>query len=537
MSTSTTHLTQAHTRTHRVVVGDRVIPVVPPSLRDPRLQVSAVVLSVHALGQLSLGFDISIAQIVLTLATCALIEAAVTLVRSGALIWPGSALLTAGGISLVLRVPGTAHGDWWSLHGWYWYVGVAAAGMATKYLIRYRGVHVFNPSNVALVGAFVLFGSGRVEPLDFWWGPLGWGLVAAYVVIVVGGLSVGKRLDLVPMAAAFWVTLAAGTALLAASGHSITARWSFAPVTGLHFWWIIVISPEVLIFLFFMITDPRTVPAGRVARVAFATSVGVVCTLLIAPQTTEFGAKVGLLGGLVIMCALRPWFDHRFPQRASDADAVPAYVRGVLVGPSSSVGRAAGRGAFVVVALAVGAAGIVVAGMPARPTSATPPVTPTVRLEAVDLAQLPEITIERRIDGFGAGLETPEGARALVETLAGNLSVEDEAILTGDAALLASVDHGDRLAEYQQTVADSIASGERTVGRYEFDTLDLIVVFPQGAQSGANAGVVANGTVEWITYGPDDEVVERVTEPLSTTFTLRPVNGDRWLTTDTLDPG
>ena len=49
----------------------------------------------------------------------------------------------------------------------------------------------------------------------------------------------------------------------------MTARWSFAPVCGFDFWRVIVTSPEVLIFLFFMITDPKTVPAGRVGRVAF----------------------------------------------------------------------------------------------------------------------------------------------------------------------------------------------------------------------------------------------------------------------------
>ena len=42
----------------------------------------------------------------------------------------------------------------------------------------------------------------------------------------------------------------------------MTANWAFAPVCGADFWRVIVTSPEVLIFLFFMITDPKTVPAG-----------------------------------------------------------------------------------------------------------------------------------------------------------------------------------------------------------------------------------------------------------------------------------
>ena len=98
------------------------------------------------------------------------------------------------------------------------------------------------------------------------------------------------------MAASFWVTLAAGVGVLAASGHCMTARWAFAPVCGFDFWRVIVTSPEVLIFLFFMITDPKTVPAGRVDRVLFGVLVAVASTLLMAPQTNEFGTKVALLG-------------------------------------------------------------------------------------------------------------------------------------------------------------------------------------------------------------------------------------------------
>ena len=54
----------------------------------------------------------------------------------------------------------------------------------------------------------------------------------------------------------------------------MTANWAFAPVCGLDFWRVIVTSPEVMIFLFFMITDPKTVPAGRVGRVVFGVLVG-----------------------------------------------------------------------------------------------------------------------------------------------------------------------------------------------------------------------------------------------------------------------
>ena len=57
-------------------------------------------------------------------------------------------------------------------------------------------------------------------------------------------------------------------------------RRSFAAVCGADYVRIISLSPEVMIFLFFMITDPKTVPAGRVGRVVFGVLVAVVSLLL-----------------------------------------------------------------------------------------------------------------------------------------------------------------------------------------------------------------------------------------------------------------
>jgi hypothetical protein len=67
-----------------------------------------------------------------------------------------------------------------------------------------------------------------------------------------------------------------------------------------------VTSPEVLVFLFFMITDPKTAPRGPRARVAYGVSLGAVASLLIAPTTTEFAAKVALLGSLAVLCLAIP---------------------------------------------------------------------------------------------------------------------------------------------------------------------------------------------------------------------------------------
>ena len=86
----------------------------------------------------------------------------------------------------------------------------------------------------------------------------------------------------------------------------MSANWHLGPVSDGYFWRVLILSPEVFIFLSFMITDPKTVPDGRIARRVYAVSIGLLSALLIAPQTTEFGAKVALLGSLTIVCAARP---------------------------------------------------------------------------------------------------------------------------------------------------------------------------------------------------------------------------------------
>ena len=98
-------------------------PVVLPSLRDPRLHLAAVIVSLQVLGQVAFDFRLSIAQILISVGTCAVLEVAIVLRRQRALVWPASALLTGNGVAFILRVPGTEHGDWWSTNGWWIFAG------------------------------------------------------------------------------------------------------------------------------------------------------------------------------------------------------------------------------------------------------------------------------------------------------------------------------------------------------------------------------------------------------------------------------
>ena len=281
-------------------------PVLLPKLRDPRLHLAATITSLQVIGQVGFHFELSIAQILLAVGTSALLEVAIALRTRRVILWPASAMLTGNGVAFVLRVPGTAHGDWWSLRGWWIFVGTAAISLLSKYVIRRHGEHVFNPSNIGLVVCFLALGRNRAAPLDFWWGPTSVWLGLALAVIVTGGFAILLRLQLLRVALGFWISFAGAVGVLALAGHTMTARWHLGPISGFHLWWVLVTSPEVLVFLFFMITDPKTAPRSPTGRLAYPISLGLLAGVLIAPTTSEFAAKVALLGALTLVCLALP---------------------------------------------------------------------------------------------------------------------------------------------------------------------------------------------------------------------------------------
>jgi Na+-translocating ferredoxin:NAD+ oxidoreductase RnfD subunit len=464
-------------------------------------------------------------QILAAILTCAILEVAITFRQSRAFVWPASAMLTGSGVALILRVVGTPPGQPWSTDYWYVFAIVAGLSLLTKYVIKYRGTHVFNPSNVGLVVAFVVLGSARVEPLDFWWAPLNVWMLAAYGVITVGGLLITRRLRLLALAASFWVTLAVLLGILAASGHSMVARWSFAPVTGFDFWRVIVTSPEVLIFLFFMITDPKTTPSGQVGRVAFGVLVAVVSVLLMAPQTDEFSTKVGLLAGLVLVCAARPLLDRLVPEPKSAADDLRRFVGGLRLGAPARAGLAA------LVVLAVGA-GVVLAGSPARGVVVASSAEVLGRLpNQVDPGTLPPVTIDDGVTDYIAG----GGIQEVVVTLAQNLEFENQALLRRDASILPAVDHGDRLSEMQERLTALPAAGPTALVHYRFDTIRATLLIPFGKQDGFSIGLVSTGTRVEESYDANGTLQGRAESPFSLTFAVRRATGDRWLTVGVLD--
>ena len=414
-------------------VAGRSYPVILPSWKDPRLHVSATFLVLYVLGMTQFHFALSFPQIAASLLTCALIEVIVTFRRQRIILWPASALLTGNAIAFIMRAQGTRHGEWWTFQGAWMFAATAAVAMASKYLIHWRGRHIFNPANFALVAAFLILGSTRVDPLQFWWGPLSPALLIALLVIVTGAFLVLRRVRLLTVALLFLVTFASAIGILALTGHGFSANWHLGPVSNLYFWEVMITSPEVFIFLAFMITDPRTAPETARGRQIYAVAIGLLAALLIAPMQTEFWAKVALLASLTIVCAARPVviLTREAIERRNDAP----WLRRRLPRRRPVLGSLAVFGAAGFAAL------LVIAGIPARsPASlATGSLGSSVRVEITHTIGVVPITPR-----FGRQLAA--GAIADVQAVASALGRRD-------AATAASAAGGAYLAALRSQIA------------------------------------------------------------------------------------
>lgn len=446
-----------------------------PRITDPRLHVASLLLSVQVLGQVSLGFDLSIAQILVSLGTAAIIELALTVPRTRVIAWPASALLTGNGIALILRIPGTEHGEWFSMRGWYIYAATAAIAVLSKYVVRVDGRPLFNPSNLALVATFLILGARFADPQDLWWGPMSPGLALTYSLIVVGGLVITRRLGLLGMSVAFWAVFAGLMAVLARTGHSMTARWNLGPVAGMEYWTTLALSPEILIFVFFMITDPRSSARGRTAGILYGGLVAVASGVLVAFQSTEYATKVALLSGLVLVCATRPLIERLAP--AGGTDTLRSWT------------RARRRRPAVVVAVGISVVALTLFGS----STVSPPRTagavdagsrPDVTLRE---EQRPEVTIGDAAAGVGGSFDAA-AAQRVAEDVVKDLLVADRAVEASDPDLAATVATGEFLDEL--TSRTPVPTPERRIRSALVD----VVRDPEDFQAVPRLSVTLTGT-------------------------------------------
>jgi hypothetical protein len=383
------------------------------------------------------------------------------------------------------------------MNGWWIYVSTAAVSILSKHVIKLGGRHIFNPSNFGLVLCFLVLGERRAEPLDFWWGPMDAWMVVALAIIVGGGFAILTRLKLLHVAVAFWVTFAAGLGLLTVTGHAMSARWHIGPVTDAYFWWVLVTSPEILVFLFFMISDPKTIPASRRGRIAYAVAVGVLATILIAASKTEFWAKVAVLGALTVVCLAWPLLKRWAPRL------------------SVSWPKIALAGAAV---LALWGAGIVTAGIRARPEPIAAPLAHTGRLPALEIGK--STGVSGRLDR--------KTAQKMASDLIADLQLQERALAGRDTTALARTATFARLPELRKQVW-AAAGRPIVVPSYRLD--HMAVHYSPGAGQGAAVAVARlKGTQQLTTYlGPKQLVVRRERPtPYRQAIDLQ-LAGKRWL--------
>ncbi len=508
--------------------------MVLPSIRDPRLHVATIIISIHVLGQTVLGFHVTVPQILAAILTCAVIEIADHLPpQRHSLVWPASAMLTGSGVALIMRAVGTPAGDPWGVMDIGLFAGVAAFGLATKYLIKVGGTHIFNPSNIALVVAFLVLGSDRVQPLDFWWGPFDAWLFLAYGLILVGGILITRRLHLLEhgdrvlgdarhrsghpggvrplhdrrlgVRAGLWHGLLAG--------HRDLARGAHLPVLHDH-------------------RSPRPSPRGRVARIVFAVSVGALACLLIAPQTNEWWTKVMLLSSLVVVCAARPLIERLLPRpghRRGPAGAIPrrrrrrarsSPVRPATGRPDASASRCCCSRSWERASWSRVLPHASRNPPSGRCSSAIP--SPSTR------RRMPPVTIDPDVRAWNVDRVRAD-AQGLALTLARHLRAEDQVMLDGDPTLLTAARprrparRDDRPARRPlRPVVDRVTTD------YDFDSLFLTQKLLH-RQSGLGMAFEATGTQTQSTYDSGGTLLDRHEAPYALTFVMREVFGDdRW---------
>jgi Na+-transporting NADH:ubiquinone oxidoreductase subunit NqrB len=129
----------------------------------------------------------------------------------------------------------------------------------SKFLIRVRGGHIFNPSNIAIVACVLLFPQyAAITPGQ-------WGPTAAWVIIAIAGWGIVvtesvKRYD---VAAFFVLGFIGGWAVASLLGYRSMLQLPHTMLT----------IPFVL-FTFYMITDPMTIPRSAIMRMYYGAFVG-----------------------------------------------------------------------------------------------------------------------------------------------------------------------------------------------------------------------------------------------------------------------
>ena len=258
---------------------------------DPRYLIAFLITLVLMAAQLRYhmvgGYD----RLVVALGVCLATEALLSWFDRGRVVNLLSAYIS--GISLTLLVKPQGGALWPFVIG-----GVLA--ISSKYVLRYRQNHLWNPTNFA-VSALLLLAPDRVSVLSHQFG----NDLTTNLVIWIFGLIIAARVGVLHITLTYVASfLVLNSARAVALGMPVLPE--IAPITG----------PMYQLFVFFMITDPRTIVRGGRRQIVVAVVIAVMETLIRLasdkgwPLPTAFNAAPAFLA-LALVGPVAKWIDLR----------------------------------------------------------------------------------------------------------------------------------------------------------------------------------------------------------------------------------
>jgi len=192
-----------------------------------------------------------------------------------------SVLISSFGLSLLLKTN-------------FWWVAVfaAAVSIVSKYILRINGKHIFNPSALGISLAILLTGNAWISP-----GQWGSGAVIMFGVLSLGFI-VTTKVQKLDVSLAFLGTFAG----LVFIRQIIYLGWPMD-----HFVQSLS-TGSLLLFSFFMITDPKTIPNHTSARIIWCMAIAATAFYLTAFKFMN-GAPIFVL---VLAQPLVPLLDKFF---------------------------------------------------------------------------------------------------------------------------------------------------------------------------------------------------------------------------------
>jgi enediyne biosynthesis protein E5 len=206
---------------------------------DQRFLAPLLITCILIAGQVTFGFLESWSRTFLAIATAIVVELVTVRALYGK--WPHLASAYVSGISVGILVRSPA----------FWpYALCAAISITSKYVLRIRGRHIWNPTNFGIV-ALLLLAADAVAGLSVQWGNNLLPMIFVWVLGTVILRTVGRlHITLTYVAAFFCFALVRSLA----TGHTFLSE--VAPITG----------PMYQLFIFFMITDPKTTVTPKWAQ-------------------------------------------------------------------------------------------------------------------------------------------------------------------------------------------------------------------------------------------------------------------------------